>query len=68
MDINPHELDGVVFDGVVMSDYPDFCDAHLSYATIKENDKWRPMTDEEIEWVNDHCSTWINEQINKTIF
>ncbi len=41
-------VDAIEVDGIDMSDYPDFCDAFISYAEYKGVE----MTDEELEALN----------------
>ena len=44
----------IEFGGVDTNDYPDFCDAYISSATIENEDgTFRDATDEEIEMLND---------------
>lgn len=47
--IDTKEVDNVEFDGVDFKDYPDFCDAFISSADYKGV----PMTDEQLEEIND---------------
>ena len=42
-------VDAIEVDGIDMSDYPDFCDAFISYAEYKGVE----MTDEELEHLSD---------------
>jgi hypothetical protein len=46
--IDYNQIDDVVVDGINYRDYPDFCDAYISEATIDG----RPASDEEIEELN----------------
>ena len=45
-------IDSIQIEGVDPSDYPDFCDAYISYAEIDG----RPATDEELDKLNDDSS------------
>ena len=63
MKINVSKLGGVVFDGVDTTDYPDFCDAFLSSATIEEGGKDRTLTEKELDWVNENSRDWIYESV-----
>lgn len=45
-----HLLEDIQLDGINTRDYPDFCDAYISYATYKG----RELTDSELDWVNEH--------------
>ena len=51
------------FEGINMRDYPDFCDAFLSYAEIDG----RPLTDEELDYINDNHHDFINENVYDSI-
>jgi hypothetical protein len=49
------------FDGIDTKDYPDFCDAYISGGEYDG----RELTEEEIEYLNEHHSTFVyNELIN----
>ena len=45
------ELTDIELDGIDLSDYPDMCDAHVSYARWK--DTGIELTDEELERIDD---------------
>ena len=57
------DLFDLEFDGVDYNDYPDFCDAYLSSASIMENGKPRDLTDEELEEVQDSNPDWFAEKL-----
>jgi hypothetical protein len=40
-------------DGIDTRDYPDFCDAYICDASVKENGEWRDATDAEIDELNE---------------
>jgi len=63
--IDVNELDDLEFDGINHSDYPDYCDAYLSNASIKEDGKKesRDLTEEELEWVMDQHPDWFYNQL-----
>ena len=46
MDKRHINMDSIEIDGVDMMDYPDFCDAYISYA---EYDDGTPLTDNELD-------------------
>jgi hypothetical protein len=51
--LNLENISDLEFDGIDHSDYPDYCDAYISGASVKdENGKWREATEEELEWLN----------------
>ena len=47
--LNTSKLESVEVDGIDFKDYPDFCDAYISYAEIDGIE----LTDEQYEEVND---------------
>ena len=51
------------FDGIDMADYPDFCDAYLVYGEIDD----RPLTDSEIDHINDNHPDFVNENVYDSI-
>jgi hypothetical protein len=51
------------FDGIDMRDYPDFCDAYLVYGEIDG----RPLTDSEIDHINDNHYDFVNENVYDSI-
>lgn len=40
-------------DGIDTRDYPDFCDAYICDASVKENGEWRDATEAEIDELNE---------------
>lgn len=62
-DIN--KLEDVEINDIDMNDYPDFCDAFISYATYEG----RELTDEELDWIQENYSNYVNEKIhNEQLF
>ncbi len=61
--MNPKDLFDLEFDGIDYNDYPDFCDAYLSSASIIENGKTRDLTDEELEEIQDNNPDWFAEEL-----
>ena len=53
--INPHTA---VIENIHMWDFPDFCDAHCTYAEWSDG---TPLTDEELDNID---SSFINETIH----
>ena len=52
-----NKVHDIELDGVDTNDYPDFCDAYISSATIENEDgTFRDATEEEIEMLNDDTS------------
>lgn len=53
-------IKSIEIENVSMSDYPDFCDAFISYA---ETNNGKVLTDEELEQLTDNNQDFINETI-----
>ena len=61
--LNLSKLSDISIDGISTSDYPDFCDAFISYATYKGKE----LTDAQYDEVNDN-SDFIYEQVQISIY
>ena len=61
--IDYDKLCDIEVEDVNASDYPDFCDAYISYASYKE----RPLTDEELALLNED-SDFIHEKVLEELF
>lgn len=59
MELNGRRVVDVEVDDVDPTDYPDFCDAHFSYAVYE--DTGEELTDEELEELNDSYPDVVNE-------
>jgi len=57
-------VNNLEIDNVNMSDYPDFCDAFISYGEIDG----RELTEEELDYVNDMCPDLVNELAHESMF
>lgn len=57
-------INNVEVDGIDTSDYPDFVDAFIVYAEYDG----RPMTDEEIDELNDHHLDFVQECVYDHLF
>lgn len=57
------KIESVEVEGIDPSDYPDFCDAYISYAEIDG----REATEEELDELNDD-SHFVYELVWETIF
>jgi hypothetical protein len=55
------DYDTIEIDGIDTSDYPDFCDAYISYAEYTDGE---PLTDEDLDKLNEEESDLINEKIH----
>jgi hypothetical protein len=59
----------VEIDGIDHRDAPDYCDAYIAAAWLDEGDgKFRPLTDDELDWLNDTQRDFVYEQVNKWIY
>jgi hypothetical protein len=56
------DYDTIEIDGIDTSDYPDFCDAYISYAEYTDG---TPLTDEELEKMTEEEGDLINERIHE---
>ncbi len=61
--IDTNKVHDVEVDGIDYSDYPDFCDAYISFATYDGRD----MTDEELEVLNDLHRDFVYEEVMRRI-
>jgi hypothetical protein len=59
MKIDYNKISNVEIEDVLMYDYPDFCDAFISYADYGDE----PMSEEMIDYLNDNDNGFINETI-----
>lgn len=57
-------VDNVDIEGVDMSDYPDFCDAFISYADYDGVE----MTEEQIIQMEEDYPDWRYEQIENSLY
>ena len=58
------KLINIEVDDIHMWDYPDFCDAFISYA---EHPDGKPLTDEELEKVNEDAD-FVYEQVQEHLY
>ena len=59
------EVENIEIDGVDSRDYPDFCDAFISSATLISNG--RELTDEELEFLTDKYPSLVNEMAYESL-
>lgn len=57
------ELQNIEVDGVDTKDYPDLCDAYISYA---EHSDGTPLSDEELEALNED-GDFVHEQAHESL-
>ena len=68
MSLDHAKLHDIEIDGVDTNDYPDFCDAHISSATIENEDgTFRDATEEEIEMINEDTN-FVYENVLSQLF
>jgi len=65
--IDYKKLDDLGIDGIDYSDYPDFCDAHISAGRILDGGNWRDLTEDELDELNDDDDL-IRETLEKYIY
>ncbi len=53
LDLSKLDYSSIDLDGIDTSDYPDFCDAYISYACWKDGTE---LTDSELDQLNDNSS------------
>ena len=79
MKIDLTKIVDVEMDGIDHKDSPDFCDAFVSSGWYQDdklyrgsvimNGKWyRPLTDEELDYINDECRDYVLQQVEKWLF
>jgi hypothetical protein len=56
------DYDTIEIDGIDMSDYPDFCDAYISYAEYIDGE---PLTDIELAKLTEDEGDLINSRIHE---
>ena len=62
------KIHDIEVDGIDTRDYPDFCDAYISSATIENEDgTFRDATDDEIEEMNED-GDFVYEQVENYLY
>ena len=51
--VNGLLISDIEVDGIDTRDYPDFCDAYITYASVFENGEWRDATEAELDAMSD---------------
>ena len=64
MKLDLNKIDNMEFDGIDFADYPDFVDAYI-YAADYDG---KPMTDEQLDYLNDAHYDFVNEQVYQSLF
>jgi len=65
--INLSDICDLKIEGIDRRDHPDYCDAYISEAWINDDGKFRELTEEELEWLNNQ-GEYLYEQIEKNIY
>jgi hypothetical protein len=58
------KITNIEIDGINFKDYPDFCDAFISYAEYEDG---TPLTDEELDELNAD-GDFVHEQVFNQLF
>lgn len=61
------EIADVEVDGIDTADYPDFCDAYIDSAVVKENGVWREATDDELDILSEDRD-FVYEQVQNYLY
>lgn len=61
------EITDVQVDGINTADYPDFCDAYIEYALVKDEGEWRDATDSELDILSDDRD-FVYEQVQNYLY
>ena len=64
MKLDLSKIDNIKVDGIDMRDANDFCDAFISAADYDS----RPMTDEELDELNNNHNDFVYESVMKNLY
>jgi hypothetical protein len=64
MNIDLTKVTDLEFEGIDHGDYPDYCDAYVSAAYYNGG----PMTDEQLDYLNEYHRDFVQEEIYDHIF
>lgn len=64
MEIDFKLISNIEFEGIDYKDYPDFCDAYISYAEYKGE----PMTNEMLEEINCEHSDYVYDMLMDRLY
>ena len=64
MKLNLNKIDSIEVEGIDTRDYPDFCDAFISYAEIDG----RELTDEELDYINNNCPDMVYDAVLNQLY
>lgn len=58
------KISNVEVEGIDTKDYPDFCDAHITYAEIDGV----PLNDEQLDYLNEQRPDIVHEKVFEKLF
>ena len=61
------EIADVDVDGIDYNDYPDFCDAYIDSAELKDNGVWREATQDELDILSEDRD-FVYEQVENYLY
>jgi hypothetical protein len=64
LNIDLSQIENVEVDGLNHRDYPDYCDAFIASA----DQSGVPLTDKQLEFINESCRDFVYEQVMKKIY
>ena len=64
MKVDINLIDDIEVDGIDTWDYPEFCDAYISYASYNNN----AMSDEMLDFINDEMRDFVHDQVYNHLF
>jgi len=62
--LNVQEIGNIMVENIDYNDFPDFCDAFIESAELKENDVWRDATEKELCIINNDRDFVYQEVLN----
>lgn len=65
--LNLSEICDLKIEGIDRRDHPDYVDAYISEAWVNDDGRFRELTTEELEWLNNQ-DDYRYEQIEKWIY
>ena len=74
MELDLTKIIDVAVEGIDTKDAPDFVDAFITQGLYLDRVegtsryRYRPLTEEEIDFINEHHSDFVFEQVEKTLY
>ena len=66
--INTNEIVDIEFSDIDHKDHPDYCDAFIQSAMVWEEGTYRPLTEDELEYIMENEQDWVYEKLMDYIF